>query len=100
MNRIVLIGVLTRSIGIAVETSQGMNKRAHEVDVKDFDKTHAVNERGVWLCCKHALKQMLEQEPREPNARGERTRGWIVNAASILGLVAYPFVSCYTPGEQ
>lgn len=88
-----------RATGIAVETGQGMNKRAHEVDVKDFDKTHAVNERGVWLCCKHALRQMLEQEPREPNARGERTRGWIVNAASILGLVAYPFVSCYTPGK-
>ena len=77
-----------------------MQMRAHEVDVKDFDKTHAVNERGVWLCCKHALRQMLEQEPREPNARGERTRGWIVNAASILGLVAYPFVSCYTPGKR
>ena len=30
---------------------------------------------------------MMEQEPREPNARGERTRGWIVNAASMLGNV-------------
>ena len=106
--------------GIAAEVGQGMNKRAHEVDVSltlpisaastnghavhfqvaDYDRTHAVNSRGVWLCSKYALAQMLAQEPREPNARGDRTRGWIVNAASILGLVAYPFVSCYTPGEH
>jgi len=85
-------------IGIAVETAQGFNKRAHEADVADFDKLHAVNERGVWLCCKYALKQLLDQEPREPNARGDRTRGWIVNAASILGLVGHPFTSCYVPG--
>lgn len=76
-----------------------MNKRVHEVDVSDFDKLHAVNERGVWLCCKYALKQMLEQEPREPNRRGEKTRGWVLNAASMLGLVAYPNVSCYVPGK-
>jgi NAD(P)-dependent dehydrogenase (short-subunit alcohol dehydrogenase family) len=74
-----------------------MTKRVHEVDVADFDKLHMVNTRGVWLCCKHALRKMLEQEPRESNARGERTRGWIVNAASILGLVGYPCVNSYTP---
>ena len=92
--------MLTEIVGIAVETGQGMNKRVHEVDSSDFDRLHAVNERGVWLCCKYALGQMLEQEPREPNARGERTRGWVLNAASMLGLVAYPFVSCYVPGKS
>ena len=82
-----------------MEGGQGMQMRAHEVPVEDFDKTHKVNARGVWLCSKYALKQMMEQEPREPNARGERTRGWIVNAASMLGLVGHAYVSCYTPGE-
>ena len=62
--------------------------RVHEVDSKDYDRLYAVNERGVWLCCKYALQQMLVQEPREPNARGERTRGWIVNAASMLGEIS------------
>jgi len=80
-----------------VEIAQGMDKRAHEVDVADFDRLHNINTRGVWLCCKHALKQMLEQEPRGANARGEQTRGWIVNAASMLGLVAYPNTTCYVP---
>ncbi len=76
-----------------------MNKRAHEVSSSDYDKLYSVNERGVWLSCKYELQQMLAQEPREPNARGERTKGWILNAASMLGLVAYPFVSCYVPGR-
>ena len=76
-----------------------MNKRVHEVDVKDFDRTHAVNERGVWLSCKYELAQMMAQEPREANARGDRTRGWIVNAASMLGLVALPFGNSYVPGK-
>ncbi|KAK3713169.1 hypothetical protein LTR37_008602 [Vermiconidia calcicola] len=85
---------------IAVETRQGMALRVHEVDVVDFDLLHSVNTRGVWLCCKYALKQMMEQEPREANARGERTRGWVVNAASMLGLITYPNTSCYTPSKH
>ena len=68
------------------------------MDVKDFDRTHAVNERGVWLCCKYALKQMMAQEPREANARGEKTRGWIVNAASMLGLIGLAHGNSYVPG--
>jgi NAD(P)-dependent dehydrogenase (short-subunit alcohol dehydrogenase family) len=83
-----------------VETGQGMNKRVHEVDVADFDRLHNVNTRGVWLCCKHALGQMLKQEPREANARGERTRGWILNAASMLGLVAFPCANSYVPSKH
>lgn len=74
--------------GIAVETTYDKPKRAHEMDVKDYDFLYSINERGVWLCCKYALKQMLEQEPREANARGDRARGWIINAASMLGLIA------------
>lgn len=66
----------------------GSGARCHEMETETFDKTVAINTRGVWLCCKYALKQMLAQEPREPNHRGDRTRGWIVNAASIYGLTA------------
>lgn len=43
---------------------------------------------------------MMEQEPREPNARGERTRGWIVNASSMLGLIGHQNTSCYTPSKH
>lgn len=79
------IDILCNYAGIAAETAHGMAARAHDLPTEDFDRTWEVNARGVWLCCKYALRQMLAQEPREPNARGERTRGWIVNAASMLG---------------
>ena len=45
-------------LGIAVETGQGLSKRVHEVSSSDYDKLYAVNERGVWLCCKYALGQV------------------------------------------
>lgn len=82
------LDIMCNFAGIAIETSYDTPKRAHEMDVRDYDFLYSINERGVWLCCKHALKQMLEQEPREANARGDRTRGWIVNASSMLGLIA------------
>lgn len=80
-----------------IEQPEGL--RAHEVDAKDYDKVYAVNERGVWLSCKYALQQMMSQEPREPNARGEATRGWIINTASIYGLVAVGKVAAYIPSK-
>lgn len=81
------LDILCNYAGIAIETNEtnAMSKRAHELTTDDFDLEMAINLRGTYLCCKYALGQMLEQEPREPNARGERTRGWIVNAASMLG---------------
>lgn len=82
------LDIMCNYAGIAVEANYGQRQRIHETDVSDLDRTFAVNVRGVWLCCKHALKQMLEQEPLPPNARGDRTRGWIINAASMFGLVA------------
>ncbi|KAK5166901.1 uncharacterized protein LTR77_007630 [Saxophila tyrrhenica] len=94
------LDIICNYAGITVEIGQGMNKRVHEVDVADFDKLHNINTRGVWLCCKHALGQMMKQEPRAANARGEQTRGWIVNAASMLGLVAYPNTTAYVPSKH
>lgn len=41
-----------------------------------------VNARSVFLGSKYAIKQMLNQEP---HASGDR--GWIINVASIAGLV-------------
>ena len=45
-----------------------------------FDRTLAVNTKGVWLGCKIAITQMLRQEV------SGRSRGKIVNIASIAGL--------------
>lgn len=49
-----------------------------------------VNGKGVWLGCKYAAAQMLGQEP---HSSGER--GWIINLASVLGLVGFGGTSVY-----
>jgi NAD(P)-dependent dehydrogenase (short-subunit alcohol dehydrogenase family) len=50
--------------------------RAHEVSEEEWDRLMGVNLKGVWLCMKHELIQMLEQG-----------HGAIVNTSSIWGLV-------------
>lgn len=47
----------------------------------EYDRTMAVNAKGVWLGCKFAIRQMLTQEPVDGS------RGRVVNIASIGGLV-------------
>jgi NAD(P)-dependent dehydrogenase (short-subunit alcohol dehydrogenase family) len=49
---------------------------------RQFDLTAAVNIKGVWLGCREALRQMDRQE-----LRGRRSRGRIINIASIAALV-------------
>lgn len=92
------VDIVCNYAGIAAEAKTP--GRAHEFPTESFDLTWAINVRGVWLCCKYALQQMLAQEPREANARGDRTRGWIINAASILGKVAAANAPAYTTSKH
>lgn len=84
--------------GIALETKYEVC-RVDTFTTEDFDLEMSINCRGVWLCCKYAIQQMLKQEPRAPNARGDKTRGWIVNAASIMGTVTTPGTPAYAPSK-
>ncbi len=59
-------------------------KPLHEQSVEDFDKLMAVNVRGVFLCMKYEIQQMLTQGA-----------GVIVNNSSIGGLIAFPGISPY-----
>jgi hypothetical protein len=36
-----------------------------------YDFLMAVNTKGVWLCCKYAIAQMLKQEALENGSRGK-----------------------------
>ena len=47
-----------------------------------YDFVMAVNAKGVWLCCKYTIGQMLKQEPLETGSRGK-----IVNIASCAALI-------------
>ena len=39
----------------------GQDARAHELSEEVWDRTYAVNLRGVWLCSKYAIPLMLKQ---------------------------------------
>ena len=54
----------------------------HEYDLDVWRRTIDVNVKGVWLCMKFELAQMISQDPLGPS------RGVIVNMSSIAGLVA------------
>ena len=74
--------------------------RAHETPIEIFDTTMRVNTRGVFLGCKYALAQFLAQDPLPPNSRGDATRGWIVNVASLGGLVSFAGAPSYTTSKH
>jgi NAD(P)-dependent dehydrogenase (short-subunit alcohol dehydrogenase family) len=38
--------------------------RTHELEAESYDRVHAVNQKGVWLCERAELRQMLKQEPQ------------------------------------
>ncbi|KAJ5596722.1 short chain dehydrogenase/reductase family oxidoreductase, partial [Penicillium hetheringtonii] len=58
----------------------------HEMTLKDWQKVIDVNLTGVWICQKHLLRQMLNQERRGDH----EGRGAIINIASMYGLIAPP----------
>ncbi len=70
--------------GIEIE-----NQRLHECPEERFDSSLAVNVKGVWLCLKHEIAQMLKQGG-----------GAIVNTASVAGLVAAPKMAAYSASKH
>lgn len=77
------VDILVNNAGISVESTHVRPLRAHETSEEDFDRTMAINTKGIFLSCKYVLKQMLEQD------QVYASRGWIVNTASVQGLVPY-----------
>lgn len=75
--------------GIAGFQVDAAGKRTHEWADESFDRMIAVNLRGVWLCMKHEIPQMLKQGG-----------GVIVNTGSIAGLVGLPSSSAYVAAKH
>jgi NAD(P)-dependent dehydrogenase (short-subunit alcohol dehydrogenase family) len=64
-------------------------KPLHEQSIEDFDKIMSVNARGVFLCMKYEIQQMLNQGS-----------GVIVNNSSTNGFVALPGISPYVASKH
>jgi len=87
------LDIMINNAGIAIENKK--SAPIWDVDMADYDLTQSINTRGVFLGCKYASKVMKDQEP---GPTGDR--GWIVNTASVLGLIAAPDTSSYTTSKH
>lgn len=65
------------------------NQRLADSDDAVFDRMMAINVKGVWLCMKHEIRQMLAQGG-----------GTIVNTASVAGLVGAPKHAIYAASKH
>jgi NAD(P)-dependent dehydrogenase (short-subunit alcohol dehydrogenase family) len=57
---------------------------------EDFDRIISINLKGVWLCLKYELRQMLKQG----------CGGAVVNMASIIGLIGSAGVAAYSASKH
>ncbi len=68
---------------------EGETKRTMDVSEADFDRIISINLKGVWLCMKYELEQMVHQG-----------HGSIVNTASVAGLVGAHSLPVYAASKH
>jgi NAD(P)-dependent dehydrogenase (short-subunit alcohol dehydrogenase family) len=68
---------------------EGLSAPTHECTDENWEKVIAVNLKGVWLCMKYEIPQMLKQG-----------KGAIVNNASIAGLVGFQNIPAYVASKH
>lgn len=79
------IDVLVSNAGI---TGSAAATVCHETPVEEWERVHAVNARGPFLCARAALPGMV--------ARGS---GHVITVASVAGMVAFPGRCAYTASK-
>jgi NAD(P)-dependent dehydrogenase (short-subunit alcohol dehydrogenase family) len=75
--------------GVAGFQVDAAGKKTHEWADESFDRMIAVNLRGVWLCMKHEIPQMIAQGG-----------GSIVNTGSVAGLIGLRTSSAYVAAKH
>lgn len=68
---------------------EGAPVRTIDVTEAEFDQIMAVNTKGVWLCLKYEIQQMLRQGS-----------GSIINTASVAGLIGAHSMSAYAASKH
>ena len=68
---------------------EGISASTHECTLENWEHTIGVNLKGVWLCMKYEIQQMLKQDS-----------GAIVNMASIAGLVGFQGLPAYVASKH
>lgn len=68
---------------------EGVPAPTEECTEENWDRTLAVNLKGVWLCMKHELEIMKH-----------RSKGVIINNSSVAGLVGFAGIPAYTASKH
>ena len=68
---------------------EGHTANTQDCTEENWDKTLAVNLKGIWLCMRHEIPHMLQ-----------KGGGSIVNCASIAGLVGFPGLPAYVASKH
>src|SRR6185369_15467125 len=68
---------------------EGQMANTQDCTETNWDKTLAVNLKGIWLCMRHEIPHMLK-----------KGSGAIVNCASIAGLVGFPGLPAYVASKH
>ncbi|BAU15382.1 short chain dehydrogenase [Leptolyngbya sp. NIES-3755] len=76
---------------------EALPKPLHEQSIEDFDKLMAINTRGLFLCMKYEIQQMLTQGS---GANTYPCSKAIVNTSSLGGLIAFPWTSPYVASKH
>ncbi|GAA5123624.1 glucose 1-dehydrogenase [Haloechinothrix salitolerans] len=79
------IDLLVNNAGITGSQAAG---RCHETPIEEWDRVHAVNVRGLFLCSRVVLPVMLAQGS-----------GHVITVASVAGQVAFPARCAYTASK-
>lgn len=69
--------------------TEGIQAMTKDCSEENWDRVIAVNLKGVWLCMKYELQQMLKQGG-----------GSIVNCSSIAGLIGFNAVPAYVASKH
>ena len=68
---------------------EGSNGTTQECSEENWDKTIAVNLKGIWLCMKQEIPEILKQG-----------KGVIINCASVAGLIGFPGLPAYVASKH
>lgn len=68
---------------------EGSNGTTQECTEENWDKTIAVNLKGIWLCMKYEIPEILKQG-----------KGVIINCASVAGLIGFPGLPAYVASKH
>jgi NAD(P)-dependent dehydrogenase (short-subunit alcohol dehydrogenase family) len=68
---------------------EGDSAPVHECSEENWDKTIGINLKGIWLCMKYEIPEMLKQG-----------KGVIVNCSSVAGLVGFSGLPAYVASKH